>query len=157
MCVCCAVVCALLLLSIGALVSFAEGGEEPASFLTVLGNNIWYILLVIAFGVGILLISKWSQKIKVRDDQFKSEYEEYKAEQTGSGTRRAKPPTTPATPKKPQILLPIRRLKKRKKNYNHTVIRHKNRCGTPCVRIGLFLCAHRLRQAFSFMRATLCA
>ena len=77
---CRAPLCTLLLLPAWGLMSFAEAEKEPASFLTVLGNNIWYILLVIAFGIGIMLVSKWSKKINARDEQFKSEYEQYKAE-----------------------------------------------------------------------------
>ena len=77
---CRALLFTLLLLPAGALMSFAAEEKEPASFLTVLGNNFWYILLVIAFGAGIILVSKWSKKINARDEQFKAEYEEYKAE-----------------------------------------------------------------------------
>ena len=78
---CCALTGALLLLPFGSLVGFAEGETTAApTFWQILGSNFWYILLVIAFGVGILLVSKWSKKINARDEQFKEEFAQYKAE-----------------------------------------------------------------------------
>ena len=65
------------------LCSFAEEGGAQAtetSFWQKLLDNIWYIVLVVAFGVGLIVINRWSAKIKKRDEEFKKEYEEWKAE-----------------------------------------------------------------------------
>ena len=63
-------------LAIGA---YASDASEK-SFFSKLGDNIWYILIVIAFGAGLILISKWSSKIRSSDEKNRKEYEDWKKE-----------------------------------------------------------------------------
>lgn len=67
------------LLSVFSLYAFAESGEK-VGVLKTLGNNIWYILLVIVFGAGLILVSKWSGKIKENDQKLSEEAEKFKKE-----------------------------------------------------------------------------
>ncbi len=67
------------LLSVFSLYAFAENGEK-VGFLKTLGNNIWYILLVIVFGAGLILVSKWSGKIKENDQKLSEEAEKFQKE-----------------------------------------------------------------------------
>ena len=71
-----------LLFSGTALSSFASDGEPAAepSIWQKIGDNIWYILLVVAFGAGLIIITRWQAKIKARDEKFKKEYDEWKVE-----------------------------------------------------------------------------
>ncbi|MBQ9469200.1 MAG: hypothetical protein IJU52_09360 [Clostridia bacterium] len=59
---------------------FAAEAAEKKTFFEKLGDNIWYILLVIAFGAGLIIITKWSSKIKARDKKTQEEYELWKKE-----------------------------------------------------------------------------
>lgn len=59
-------------------IAFSSEPEKSKSFFEALGSNIWYIVLVILFGAGLLLITKWSAKIKERDRKAAEEYEEWK-------------------------------------------------------------------------------
>ena len=67
------------LLPIASVISYAEG-EDGVSLFSKIGSNIWYILLVVAFGGGLLLISKWSQRINEWDRQLEEERLAYERE-----------------------------------------------------------------------------
>lgn len=53
--------------------------EEP-TFWQSLGDNVWIIVIVLLFGAGLIIINKWSTKIKQSDEKFRQEYEEWKSE-----------------------------------------------------------------------------
>lgn len=71
----------LSLFGVFSLAAFADdAGTGEKSFFAKLGDNIWYILLVLAFSAGLIIITKWSAKIKARDEKFKEDYDAWKKE-----------------------------------------------------------------------------
>ena len=84
--VCRIAVCALMFVGCPLGVFADEAAKEP-SFFEKLGNNIWYIVLVIAFSAGLIIITKWSSKIKERDAKLKEEYDEWKKEHPEAAER----------------------------------------------------------------------
>ena len=57
-----------------------EGANASPSVLQLLKDNFWYIVLVVAFGAGLILVSVWSKKIKKNDEKLKEEMDRQIAE-----------------------------------------------------------------------------
>lgn len=68
---------------------FADGAGTPAEE-NIVGrvmNVVWYVILVVLFGGGLILVSKWSKRINERDAELEQQLqqmaeEESKAEET---------------------------------------------------------------------------
>lgn len=73
------VICTLCLLLIFLLpvACFADSGT-PGDENTVMRilNIIWYVILAVLFGGGLILVSKWSQKINERDAELERKLQE---------------------------------------------------------------------------------
>ncbi|MBQ8235754.1 MAG: hypothetical protein IJZ37_03605 [Clostridia bacterium] len=70
----------LLMFCILPLFAFAEEGTSAGSFQKIL-DVIWYIILAVLFGGGLILVSKWSKKINERDQELQEQLEEEMAAQ----------------------------------------------------------------------------
>ena len=53
------------------------------------GQTILYVVLVLAFCAGLLIISKWSAKIRQRDEQLAMERAKFEEEQRQNGSSEA--------------------------------------------------------------------
>ncbi len=84
---------------------FADG-IEGSEVLRKIGGNIWYILLVVVFGAGLLLISKWSSRIKESDrkldEQLKKEDESAPASGDEEASENTEAPAELLNPKNPE-------------------------------------------------------
>ena len=65
-------VCTLLTASALPCLAFAEDAS-PALSADAIMEIVWYVILVLLFGGGLIAISKWSKKINERDEQLKQE------------------------------------------------------------------------------------
>ena len=66
--------CSLLILCVLPLCSFAEESASAGNFQKIL-DVIWYVILAVLFGGGLILVSKWSKKINERDRALQEELE----------------------------------------------------------------------------------
>ena len=64
--------CLILALSMPVL-CFAEGETADENTVMEVINIIWYVVLVVLFGGGLILVSKWSQKINARDAELEAQ------------------------------------------------------------------------------------
>ncbi|MBQ8214983.1 MAG: hypothetical protein IJZ33_01840 [Clostridia bacterium] len=65
-------VCTLLTASALPCLAFAEDASPSLSADAIM-EIVWYVILVLLFGGGLIAISKWSKKINERDEQLKQE------------------------------------------------------------------------------------
>ena len=62
---------------------FAEGTETPPEE-NIVGrvmNVVWYVILVVLFGGGLILISKWSKRINERDAELEQQLQQIAKEE----------------------------------------------------------------------------
>lgn len=72
----------------------ATGNENSSNAFL---DNLWYILLVVAFGVGLIVINKWGSSIRKRDEELAEQIAEAEAKEQEKGEAGAESETeTPA-------------------------------------------------------------
>lgn len=74
-------------LSLFTLFSYADDAGTSGGL--DVGQTILYVVLVLAFCAGLLIISKWSAKIRQRDEQLAMERAKFEEEQRQNGSSEA--------------------------------------------------------------------
>lgn len=74
-------------LSLLTLFSYADDAGSSGGL--DVGQTILYVVLVLAFCAGLLIISKWSAKIRQRDEQLAMERAKFEEEQRQNGSSEA--------------------------------------------------------------------
>ncbi len=68
---------------------FSYANDAGSSGGLDVGQTILYVVLVLAFCAGLLIISKWSAKIRQRDEQLAMERAKFEEEQRQNGSSEA--------------------------------------------------------------------